>query len=170
MLGPALDDVLSSHILSEWEPEPGAPADRSVLTFAHHMLFDYAIACLLLRGTPQSFVARLEQEPETVMSIRPSIVMHFEHEWLRNKDLFWDAVFRVIRSEQIPEIGKIIGPTAAVESAKSIDGFAPMVQALSSADVKRREIAEKALRHVTGALLVGAIASPGSLSGPFAPG
>jgi hypothetical protein len=164
-----LDDLLSSHILSEWEPEPGAPADRSVLTVAHHMLFDYAVACLLLRGTPQSFVARLEQEPETVMSIRPSIVMHFEHEWLRNKDLFWDAVFRVIRSEQIPEIGKIIGPTAAVESAKSIDGFAPMVQALSSADVKRREIAEKALRHVTGALLVGATASPGSLSGPSAP-
>src|ERR1051325_2967354 len=88
MLGRLLDEVLSSHILSEWQPTPDTPADRSVLTFSHHMLFDYSAARLLLRGTAKSFIARLEEEPEIVMAIRPSIVMHFEHEWLRERDLF----------------------------------------------------------------------------------
>lgn len=168
-LSRTLDDILSSHILSEWEPTPDAPADRSVLTFAHHMLFDYGVARLLLRGTPQTFIARLEQEPETVMAIRPSIVMHFEHEWLRDKDLFWDAVFRVIRSKQIPEIGKLIGPTVAVDLAKDIAGFAPLVRGLSNHDVRIRETSEKALLHVAGAILVAATDAKEKLVGPTAP-
>lgn len=169
MLGRTLDDLLSSHILSEWQPTPDAPADRSVLTFAHHMLFDYGAARLLLRGTAQSFIARLEQEPEIVMAIRPSIVMHFEHEWLRDKDLFWDAVFRVIRSERIPEIGKLIGPTVAVDLAKDTADFAPLLRGLSNTDVKIRETSEKTLRHVAGAILVAATDSKEKLVGPSAP-
>jgi hypothetical protein len=133
------------------------------------MLFDYAAARLLLRGTAQSFIERLEQDIDIVMAIRPSIVMHFQHEWLRDKELFWAAVFRVIRSERIPEIGKLIGPTVAVESTKDINGFGPMVHALSSNDVKTREVAEKSLRHVTGGLMVEATTSPGSLVGTSAP-
>jgi hypothetical protein len=168
-LGRTLDDILSSHILSEWEPTPDGPADRSILTFAHHMLFDYGVARLLLRGTMQSFIARLEQEPETVMAIRPSIVMHFEHEWLWDKDLFWDAVFRVIRSERIPEIGKLIGPTVAVDLAKDMTGFAPLVSGLSDTDAKNRETSEKALLHVAGAILVAATDSKEKLIGPAAP-
>ena len=168
-LGRTLDDILSSHILSEWEPTPDAPPDRSVLTFAHHMLFDYGVARLLLRGTPRSFIARLEQEPEVVMAIRPSIIMHFEHEWLRDKDLFWDAVFRVIRSEQIPEIGKLIGPTVAVDLAKDITGFAPLVSGLSGTDARIRETSEKTLLHVAGAILVAATDSKENFIGPAAP-
>jgi hypothetical protein len=168
-LGEPLDDVLSSQILSEWEPSPGARADRSVLTFAHHVLFDYAVARLLLRGTERTLIERLEREADVVMAIRPSVVMHFQHEWLRDEVRFWDAVFRVLRSEKIPEIGKLIGPMVAVESAKVIDGFEPLVSALSSEDVKRREVAEKALRHLTGALLVAGTSSKGSLVGLIAP-
>jgi signal recognition particle GTPase len=168
-LGRTLDDVLSSHILSEWGPTPDAPADRSVLTFAHHMLFDYGTARLLLRGTMQSFVARLEQAPEVVIAIRPSIVMHFEHEWLRDKERFWDSVFRVIRSEQIPEIGKLIGPTVAVDLAKDMGGFAPLVRSLSNADMRIRETSEKALRHIAGAILVAAADPKENLVGPTAP-
>jgi hypothetical protein len=168
-LSQTLNDILSSHVLTEWQPAPGAPADRGVLTFAHHMLFDYAAARLLLRGTPESFIARLEQEPDIVMAIRPSIVMHFEHEWLRDKELFWNSVFRVIRSEKIPEIGKLIGPTVGVELAKDMAGFAPLVRDLSNIDIRIRETSEKALRHVSGAILVAATDSKDTLLGPTAP-
>jgi hypothetical protein len=168
-LSDPLDDVLSSQILSEWEPSPGTPADRSVLTFSHHMLFDYSVARLLLRGTPRTLIERLEQDADVVMAIRPSIVMHFQHEWLRDKGLFWEAVFRVIASEKIPEIGKLIGPAVAAESTKAIEDFTPLVRALLGEDVKRRDLAEKSLRHITGALLVAATSSPGSLAGPAAP-
>src|SRR5262249_26116294 len=47
-----LQEMLSAHILSEWQPSPDAQPDRYVLTFPHHVLFDYAVARLLLRGVP----------------------------------------------------------------------------------------------------------------------
>lgn len=168
-LSRALSQVLSAQILSEWEPLPGGPAERNVLIFAHHVLFDYATARLLLRGTPQTLINRLEGDASLVMAIRPSIVMHFQHGWLSDRIRFWDAVYRVIRSERIPEIGKLTGPTVAVESAVDTDGFAPLVDCLFSPDVRSRETAEKALRYVMGALLVNGIESPEFLVAQNAP-
>jgi len=164
-LSRALDDVLSAHILSEWTPTADAPPDRSVLTFAHHVLFDYAVARLLLRGTTESLIELLGRETDIVIAIRPSVVMHFQYEWQRDREIFWDAVFRTINSEQIPEIGKLIGPTVAVESAKSADDFVPFTRALFSAEPPTRETADKCMRHITGALLVHAIKSPTGLAG-----
>lgn len=164
-----LGDVLSSQILSEWEPSPRGPADSSVLTFAHHVLFDYAVARLMLRGTERTLVERLEREADVVMAIRPSVVMHFQYLWLRDKERFWDAVFRVLRSETIPQIGKLIGPSVAVESVKDVNDFEPLIRALFSDDVKTREVAESALRHVAGALLVVTTSSNVNLVGQAAP-
>lgn len=164
-LSRALNELLSSHVVSEWERPSGA-VEQSVLTFAHHVLFDYAAARLLLRGEPHNLIGRLERDPDLVLTIRPSIVMHFQHEHSRDVDAFWATVFRITKSESIPEVGKTVGPAVAVEAAKDIEDFAPLVSALSSQDVRTRETAEKALRHVTGALLVEASASPQSLAGP----
>lgn len=168
-LSEALDDALSSQVLSEWEQTSDSIPDRSVLTFSHHLLFDYAVARLLLRGTPSSLVEILGREPDVVIAIRPSVVMHFQYEWHRNEGTFWDVVFTVIRSNEIPEIGKLIGPTVAVESATSADDFAPFVRALFSDDLPTREAADRCLRHITGALLVHSISSPTGLTGESQP-
>jgi hypothetical protein len=149
-----LNQVLSSHILAEWESQAGAGVDRSVLTFAHHVLFDYAAARLLFRGTPQSLMRRLESDDDLVLAVRPSIVMHFQHLWLLDRELFWDTYLLLIRSEQIPEIGKLVGASVAAESMREVEDFAPMVRALSSEDARQRESGEKAFRQVAGALLV----------------
>lgn len=164
-LSAALDDLLSAHVLSEWAPTENNTFDRSVLTFAHHVLFDYAAARLLLRGTTETLVEFLGRDPDVVIAIRPSVVMHFQYEWHRDKANFWEAVFQVINSEQIPEIGKLIGPTVAVDSAKGADEFAPFTQALFSAVLATRETADRCLRHIVGALLVHAVHSPTGLSG-----
>jgi hypothetical protein len=164
-----LGEVLSSQILSEWEPSPGAPADSSVLTFAHHVLFDYAVARLMLRGTERTLIERLEREADVVMAIRPSVVMHFQYLWLRDKERFWDAVFRVLASEIIPQVGKLIGPSVAVESVKDINDCGALIHALFSEDVKSHGIAESALRHLMGALLVVTTSSNVSLVGQGAP-
>jgi hypothetical protein len=162
-----LRDILSANILSEWELHPGGTVDESILTFAHHVLFDYAVARLLLRGTTQP-VKLLESDPELVIAIRPSLVMHFEH--VRSQDLgqFWELIFGFTKSQVIPEIGKLIGPSVAVDSATGIEDFLPLILALSSTDPSRRECAEKAFRHVTGALTVKAASAPQSIVGPAA--
>jgi DNA replication protein DnaC len=161
-LSRALNQVLSAHVLIEWESQGGAVVDRSVLTFAHHVLFDYAAAYLLLRGTPQSLIQRLESDTDLVLAVRPSIVMHFQYLWLLDSATFWETYLLLLRSEQIPEIGKLVGASVAVEFMREVESFAPLMRVLSSEDVRQRELGEKAYRHVTGGLLV--LAAPISIT------
>jgi hypothetical protein len=76
-----LDDLLSTHILTEWQSSPVGTPDQYVLTFAHHVLFDYAVARLLFRGTPEKLLTRLTDDPELVIVVRPSLLLHFQHLW-----------------------------------------------------------------------------------------
>jgi hypothetical protein len=156
-----LGQLLSSHILAEWESEAGTVIDRAILTFPHHVLFDYAAERLLFRGTPEALVQRLESDPNLVLAVRPSIVMHFQHLWHADVVRFWDSYFRLISSEQIPEIGKLVGASVAVESMQTVESYTPLVRALSSTDVQQKELAEKVFRHITGAILV--LAAPNSI-------
>jgi hypothetical protein len=164
-----LHDLLSSHLLSEWQEPSSAQIESSILTFAHHMLFDYSVARLLLRGLPETLVERLEREVDLVMAIRPSIVMHFQYERMRDDKAFWNAIFAVIKSPGIPEIGKLIGPSVAVDWMKGVSSFAPLARALLSHDDITREASEKALRHLTGAILVNTAYSGAVLVGEGAP-
>jgi signal recognition particle GTPase len=152
-----IKQLLSSYILSEWKL-PGGGIESSVLTFAHHVLFDYAVSRLLLRGETNNLVRFLEKDIDLVLAVRPSIVMYFQYLWLTNSNLFWEVYFNVIRSEQIPEIGKLIGASVIVELPLNTESFIPLIKNLSSQDIKQNEVAEKAFRHITGALL--AITSP----------
>ena len=150
-----LHDLLSSNILSEWQPLPTAAPESYVLTFAHHVLFDYVVARLLLRGDPGTLVERLASEPELVLAIRPSLVLHFQYIWFADttRSLFWHLVLLVLQAEQVPTVGKLIGPGVAAELATRIEEFAPLFAALESGETAVRDAADHALRHVVGALL-----------------
>jgi hypothetical protein len=47
--------------------------------YSHHVLFDYAVARLVLRGDPSTLVKRLMDDPELAIVIRPSFSYHFQH-------------------------------------------------------------------------------------------
>ena len=148
-----LYQLLSSHILLETEL-PNGKVKNNELSFAHHVLFDYAVSNLLFRGGTENLLQTLENDNDLVLAIRPSIVMHFQHLWLSDSSLFWEVYFGVIGSEVIPEIGKLIGSTVAAEFGAYIENFTVLINALKGENIYRREIAEKAFRHLTGALLV----------------
>lgn len=149
-----LNDLLSHQILVEWQPSPKAQPDRYILAFSHHVLFDYAVARLLFRGDAGSVVRRLIEDPDLVLVVRPSLVFRFSHLWNSdtNRRAFWDFVFRIIREEGIPKIGKLIGPTVAAESARTMADFEPLCKALEAGEQDQQEAAEQAFRHLAGAL------------------
>jgi len=150
-----LDDLLSNDVLVEWQASPGAQPDRYTLAFSHHVLFDYAVARLLLRGDPRKIIRRFTDDPDLPVVIRPSLVLHFRHLWSmgESRQDFWELVFRIISAEGIPEIGKIIGPAVAAELARSIQELGPLCSALEESDSERQKAADQALRHLVGALL-----------------
>ena len=160
-------DILSANVLTEWQPTPDAQPERYVLTFSHHVLYDYAVARLLLRGTLDTFVDRLENDPDLILAIQPSLVLHFQYIWLRDqsRQAFWHLVLRVIRSSGIPEIGKLIGPRVATEVIKNTADCEPLIAALEDSDEANCQAASQALRHLAGALLASAPDSPSTLIG-----
>ncbi len=153
--GSAIHEILSAHVLVEWQPSPLVIPDRYVLVFAHHLLFDYAAARLLLRGAPETPVQRLEEDPELSLVIRPSIAMHFHHLWALEQGHweYWRLVLRIIQSPKLPQIAKLIGPTAAATSARNLDDVGTLLSWLSSQEQGERTGAEHILQHLTGALL-----------------
>lgn len=127
-----LHEVLSASVLVEWQSPGALRPDRSLLAFAHHLLFDYGVARLMLRGEPHDVVRRLEEDPDLSMAIRPSIALHFHHLWEEDptRGRFWDLVERIQQSIRAPEIAKTIGPTVAADLFATPDDLLPIVDRL----------------------------------------
>jgi hypothetical protein len=153
-----LADLCSTQVLIEWQPSPDAPPNRYILAFSHNVLFDYAVARLLLRGRPENVLDRLASDPNLVVVIRPSLVLHFRHMWTVDKQhqQFSDLVLRVIQAPKIPEIGKLVGPSVAAELTRQLSDLEPLCEVLEDPRPESRGAAEQAVRHLFGALLAGA--------------
>ena len=152
----ALRDLESSHVLADWRPSPQAQPNRYIITFAHHVLFDYAVSRLLLREPPDVLVDRFENDDELAVAIRPSLRLHFQHEWESNTDRrgFWSLVFRFMHSVGISELGKLTGPAAASELIKRTQDYEPLIERLQNREAQVRKEGEEALKHLTRTVLV----------------
>jgi hypothetical protein len=164
----ALAELLSNQVLIEWQSSADAPPDRYVLAFSHHVLFDYAVARLLFRGAGDVFVTRVVGDPDLTVVARPSLLLHFHYLWMLDarRQQFWDLVFAMLRAEGIPQIGKLIGPSVAAELAGTLVDLEPLCASLNDVNAVSYGVGEQALRHLVGALLVGA--GNGQLVGPHA--
>ncbi len=136
-------------MIVEWQPR---------LAFAHHVLFDYAVARLLLRRDTHRLVEFLSADRPFVLLGRPSLVMHFHYLWALDqwggaREEFWETVLAVCASAGIPDIGKLIGPGVAAEKGVTIEEFQPLLTALTDPDESVRTAAEKALEYCIRALL-----------------
>jgi hypothetical protein len=168
--GNALRDLQSSHVLDEWRPAPDSAPNRYVITFAHHVLFDYAVERLMLRGDPRRMVTRFEQDEELVVAIRPSLIFHFQHEWegQETRRFFWDLVFRFMGAS-IPEVGKLVGPSVAAGLIQRIEDYQPLIERLERSDADAHQQGELALRHLTRTVLISQGNPARPLVGPSAP-
>ena len=148
-----LAELLSAQVLAE--DESGGVAQREVITFAHHVLFDYAAARLLLRGTPQTVVQRTRANPELLLVIRPSYDLHFRYLWERSSDrqLFWDLAIDMAGQADLPAIGVVIAPGVAAQLIESLADVESLLTALDATDTARQTAAHDVLQHLVGARL-----------------
>jgi Methylmalonyl Co-A mutase-associated GTPase MeaB len=158
----SLGEILSEGVLAEW-PTADERTERSILTFSHHVIFDYAVARLYLRGIREEFIKKFESDPELILAIRPSITLHFQYELLKDVSSFWQLVFSFVRSEKIRAIGKLIGTSVAVGSAEGIAFFRPFFDLLTSSDQAAKQVGEQTLTHIARELRVKTAESPGFL-------
>jgi hypothetical protein len=167
-----LNDLLSSQVFVEYQPSNHTHPDRYILTYSHNVLFDYAVARLLLRGIIENVVNRFANDPEMAVVVRPSFLLHFRHLWAidDNHHQFWNLAFRIMLEKQIPEIGKLIGPSVAVELAQILQDLEPLCLAVESSNSANQCAAERLLKHLFGALLAEVMGESrllGSNAGPW---
>jgi len=150
-----LPDLLSANVLSEWHPPGYRTPESQTLLFAHHALFDYAVARLIFRGRPEAMAERLEAEPDLVLMIQPSLRKHLQYLWNQAPDRkpFWQLCIDVANRSSVPETAKLLGPAVAASLIRTTTDIEPLVLALGSNDGATRSAAERCLGHVARALL-----------------
>jgi hypothetical protein len=166
---PFLGDLLSVGVIREFQSSASTTPDSDLLTYSHHVLFDYAVERAILRGDSKRVIQTLADDPGLFLMIRPSIVMHFNYLWAKNSNRkeFWNFVFALMSQPQISDIGKLIGPSVAAERAKTLDDLAELQQALSDNNPTRNEVAQATLTHLMGSLMTDSSGLSGENAGPW---
>ena len=145
----ALNDLLSAHVISEWQSEGSPTPDRYFIVFAHHVLFDFAVAQLLLAGEVNKTVALFADKPDLCIVVRPSLVFHFRTLWSNDSPRFWELLFAFSANPAIPEFGRLIGPSVCVDLARTFDDIEPLFEHIE----RGYDTAESTLSYTVGALL-----------------
>jgi hypothetical protein len=161
----ALEALLSGNVLIEWQSAATATPSRQIISFSHHILFDFSVSQLLLPPDFARVVELLSGDPDLFLVIRPSIVMRFEQLWREDRDEFWNLVFAFAKGPGIPPIGKLIGATVLTEVVQQLEDLGPLMERLQSDDLLTRGAAETVFQHLVGALTAG---DPAKLSGASA--
>lgn len=155
--GEFLHSLLSDHVLAEWQPRPDSLPDRYVLTFSHHVLFDYAVSRLLFRGSAARVTDRLTADRDLVLVVRPSLVLHFQYCWSidpSDRARAWELIHAISRTEAIPEVGKVIGPSAAAELAREPRDVELLARTIEDKSPPVRAESAHVLQHLVGALVI----------------
>ena len=145
----ALNDVLSAHVISEWQSEGSPTPDRSLIVFAHHVLFDFAVARLLLAGEVTKTVDLFADDPDLCIVVRPSLVFHFRTLWSIDPSRFWELLFAFSANPAIPKFGRLVGPSVCVDVARTFDDIEPLFRQIE----RGNDTAESTLSYTVGALL-----------------
>ena len=116
--GVSLAQLLSDRVLAEEETELGVR--REVLAFGHHVLFDYAVARLLLGATTNAALDRAVANPELLLFVRPSYDLHLRGLWALDatRQTFWNAASAMAICGDLPAIGLVLAPVLAAEPSK----------------------------------------------------
>ncbi len=166
--GPILRDLLSAHVIAEWQLSPAEKPHREVLCFSHNVLFDYAVARLLLRGPLEVALDLLSDDGDFCLLAKPSIDMHFQYLWADYRSDFWEATQELMENEDVTTLAKVIPPTVAAAQTKNISDLTPLLNNLVSQNEVIRSTAESILENSIASLLtfgVEKVSGPGA--GPW---
>lgn len=81
---------------------------RNKIAFSHNILFDYAVAKLILVDQLEDFISFIEKDISRVIFMRASLMYFLNSVWLHERDEFWSITFNVMASKKLPTISKLI--------------------------------------------------------------
>ncbi|WP_394809408.1 hypothetical protein [Nitrosomonas sp.] len=133
--------------------------------FRHHVLFDYAIARLLLLPDRVSTLKLFSKDKSIGLLISPSLAYWLE-ELKKNLKVtdYWTYAVLVIGSKSIDPIIRVEFARLAVEAVVQDEPLTPLAQVLKTADTDQR----RALSQIVGSLFTKANSKQAILTKPWA--
>jgi hypothetical protein len=145
--GPAVEGLLRENVLSQ---HPGAlPGGRRVLTFAHNILFDYAVARYVLLNPvdPARLLDELDRDPALPLVARPSLDLLVDRLWQHRDDVpFWPAWLEVAGSPHV--LASLAFAGRLISLVSDPDDLQPLATAMAGADEAWREAARTLTYHL----------------------
>jgi len=164
----SLDRLLHDGVLV---PLNARGDDIKSVAFSHHMLFDYAVARLILEsGQAADLVERLTASDDRALLLAPAATIVFRMLWQdkdKGRTLFWEKAFNVAGAEGAGAFCRMLPARVAAELTQHLEDFAPVMTCLRNMDCKNRTVALFLVRHCLGALASGII-SDQRIMGPTA--
>lgn len=154
-LSTALDQLLSRHVLTEWQPSPTATPDRRSLAFEHNFLFDFALAKLYLPAENGALVQMIENDPDAVIVLRPSLALRAQGLWAMDRAKFWELALAFSGAAKLSLLAQMTPMITVAENARDIKSLEPLIEALDSSSPGVTQAARRAVRHLVGVLRSG---------------
>ncbi len=124
-------DLLAAHVLVARYPRGnGAPRD---LSFAHHALFDYVVARVLLDcGSAPDLASLLRRSPEATLWVAPAALLSFRMLWDEDptRRRFWRVALDLASGADEFAFTGMLPARVAAEFAASVEDFAPILDRL----------------------------------------
>jgi hypothetical protein len=124
----AWDRMFSANVLEE---DRGT---KNGIKFTHNILFDFAVAQLLIPDEPIRLAAFMAEDPARPLFLRPSLVYHFEDQFRHRPQRFWSNFFEACASKHptMTPVTRLILPTVLVTEGRQMGNFQPLIDALSA--------------------------------------
>lgn len=147
-----LTQLLSDGVLVETDALVQG-ADQQV-SFAHNILFDYAVARLWLMDLPQTVIEELASADgeDLLLAVRPSLDIAFQRLWYEppqpDRESFWACTFRFQATRLV---GRIIPAGVAAGSFRTIEDLQQLLDAVGQTE----QLATSIMGHtITAAIMM----------------
>jgi hypothetical protein len=131
----ALEGLLADDVLREDPRDPWAAA--AAAGFSHPILFDYAVAQLVLGrpGQPMYLLDRLAEDPDLVVITKPSLDMHLAAIWHSDpsRNTFWDLAVQLDQDGRGHALAGLAAAAVSVHEGLAAGDLDPLLSACCTA-------------------------------------
>ncbi|MCS0612903.1 DNA repair protein RadA [Massilia kyonggiensis] len=129
------------------------------ISFAHHMLFDYAVArSILMIDDVQADPVKLSLSDDDALMLAPAAMIALRMVWAgsQNKITYWDLALSLARSQAEGTFAKMLPARVAAELISAPSDIAPLLEEIRPS-AKQREDGAFLIRHMYGTLFAGVV-------------
>lgn len=143
----AVDRLLHDGILYQ-------PRSTRVLSFAHHVLFDYALAHLVFLRDDAKFIDdELLEATQDVLLVAPAIVLALRMVWERDIGQFWNVSLSLAADDRLGSFIHSLPSRVAAEATVAPTDIAQLVHAIQQSSKPAIFLAQ----HLLSAVLAGVV-------------